>query len=234
MKRFVDTKSGWIPVNPSCTCYDLLGSKCVGQQVCDSCKAFPNSPNCNYRVGNRLVPRFQTPVGGNIYATPTNRFRNAVELMPLGTASGGFGMPMGNSGRDLYQNANGSAEEIGGGRQLNPTRGLYAVEIVSAQQIGSDKLLINVLNNAIKNQGLPIPMGFSPKLVNKGYRRGYHSYLFEIRDGFRASNFVEESRLQNEAPSVYSFQNNFGKEIAIFYTATFISGYLYTPKMKRF
>jgi len=220
MKRFVDTKSGWQPVNPSCTCYDLLGSKCVGQQVCDSCKAFPNSPNCNYRVGNRLVPRYQTPVSGNIYATSTNRFRNAAELMPLGTPSGGFGLPIGNSGRDSYQNANGSAEEIGG-RQGNPTRGLYAVEIVSATQIKSDKLLYNVLVNAMKNQGLPLPMGFSPKLVNKGYSRGYYSYLFEIRDGFRASNFVEESRLVIPANLIDR------------YTATFISGYLHTPKFAR-
>lgn len=106
MRRFVQTKAGvFEPVNPNCTCYDRANGKCVPQQVCASCNAFPDSPNCNYRVGNRLVPRYQTSVGGNIYATPTNRFRNAVELMPLGTDSGGFGMPMGNSGGDAYQNA---------------------------------------------------------------------------------------------------------------------------------
>jgi hypothetical protein len=233
MKRFVEKKAGvFEPVNPNCTCYDRASSKCVSQQICTSCNAFPDSPNCNYRVGNRLVPRYQTPIGGNIYATPTNRFRNAVQLMPLGSPSGGFGMPMGNSGRDSYQNANGSAEEIGG-KQFNRTRGLYAVEINSARQIGSDKLLYNVLVNAMSNQGLTIPPFFSPKLIKRGYRRGNYSYLFEIRDGFRASNFVQESRLQNEAPSVYSFKNNFGKEVAIFYTATFISGYLHTPKMMK-
>jgi len=190
MRRFIEKKAGvWEPVNQNCTCYDLVSSKCVSQGICNSCKAFPDSANCNYRVGNRLVPRYQTPIGGNIYATSTNRFRNAVQLMPLGNPSGGFGMPMGNSGRDSYQNANGSAEEIGG-KQFNPTRGLYAVEINSATQIGSDKLLYNVLVNAMKNQGLTIPMRFSPKLVDKGYRRGNYSYLFEIRDGFTASKFI--------------------------------------------
>lgn len=213
-----------------CTCYDNQNRQCAPQYWCNECRNNPSNPNCNMRVGNRIVSRYQTQNVGNIYATPTNRFRNAVQLMPLGSPSGGFGMPMGNSGRDAYQNANGSAEEIGGGRQGNPTRGLYAVEINSPTPIGADKLLYNTLVNAMSNQGLPIPMFFSPKLVNKGYRRGNYSYLFEIRDGFRASNFVQESRLQNEAPSVYSFKNNFGKEVAIFYTATFISGYLHSPK----
>jgi hypothetical protein len=106
MKRFVQKGVGvFEPVNPNCTCYDRAKGSCVPQQVCTSCNAFPDSPNCNYRVGNRLVPRFQTSVGGNIYATPTNRFRNAMPMMPLGTDSGGFGLPMGNSGRDAYQNA---------------------------------------------------------------------------------------------------------------------------------
>jgi len=132
-------------------------------------------------------------------------------------------MPMGNSGRDSYQNANGSAEEIGGGRQGNPTRGLYAVEINSPTPIGADKLLYNTLVNAMSNQGLTIPPFFSPKLINKGYRRGNYSYLFEIRDGFRASNFVQDKMLP-------TLPFKLKGKIPINYTATFISGYLHSPK----
>jgi len=58
------------------------------------------------RVGNQVVPRYQTQSGNSAtYATPTNRFRNAATLMPMGINTGGFGLPMGNSGRDAYQNA---------------------------------------------------------------------------------------------------------------------------------
>lgn len=47
-------------------------------------------------------------------------FRNAEgELMPLGTPSGGFGLPMGNSGRDSYQNAVG----MGNSKMVAPAFG---------------------------------------------------------------------------------------------------------------
>ena len=88
-----------------CTCYDNQNRQCAPQYWCNECRNNPSNPNCNMRVGNRIVSRYQTQNGGNIYATPTNRFRNSVGLMPMGTDSGGFGMPMGNSGRDSYQNA---------------------------------------------------------------------------------------------------------------------------------
>jgi hypothetical protein len=89
-----------------CTCYDNKNSQCAPNYWCNECRNNPSNPNCNMRVGNRVVPRYQTQSGnGQIYATPTNRFRNAMPLMPMGINTGGFGMPMGNSGRDAYQNA---------------------------------------------------------------------------------------------------------------------------------
>lgn len=207
-----------------CTCYDNKNSQCAPNYWCNECRNNPNNPNCNMRVGNQVVPRYQTQSGiGGIFATPTNRFRNAACSMFMGIDNGGFSMPMGISERVNFQNANGSAEEIGG-KQENPTRGLYAVEINSAREISNDKLLYNLLVNAMRNQGLTIPRFFSPKLINKGYRRGNFSYLFEIRDGFRASNFVQDKML-----GISPFMLK-GK-IPINYTATFISGYLHSPKM---
>ena len=143
MKRFVQTRAGvFEPVNPNCTCYDRANGNCVPQQVCTSCNAFPDSPNCNYRVGNRLVPRFQTSVGGNIYATPTNRFRNAMPMMPMGMNTGGFGMPMGNSGMDSYQNANGNTPiDLGGGQftpMTPPTLG--GIQIISPRNLSMQQL----------------------------------------------------------------------------------------------
>jgi hypothetical protein len=89
-----------------CTCYDNKNGQCAPNYWCNECRKNPSNPNCNMRVGNRVVPRYQTQSGnGQIYATPTNRFRNAMPLMPMGINTGGFGMPMGNSGRDAYQNA---------------------------------------------------------------------------------------------------------------------------------
>jgi hypothetical protein len=92
-----------------CTCYDNQNRQCAPQYWCNECRNNPSNPNCNMRVGNRIVSRYQTQNVRNIYATPTNRFRNAVHLMPLGTDSDGFGMPMGNSGRDSngFRNASG-------------------------------------------------------------------------------------------------------------------------------
>ena len=206
-----------------CTCYDNKNSQCAPNYWCNECRNNPSNPNCNMRVGNRVVPRYQTQSGiGGIYATPTNRFRNVVEFMPMGTDNGGFSMPMGISERANFQNANGSAEEIFG-KQGNPTRGLYAIEINSAKQIVSDKLLYNLLVNAMINQGLTIPPFFSPKLINKGYRRGNYSYLFEIMDGFRALNFVQDKM-------VATLPFKLKGKIPINYTATFISGYLHSPK----
>lgn len=211
-----------------CTCYDNKNSQCAPNYWCNECRNNPNNPNCNMRVGNQVVPRYQTQSGiGGIFATPTNRFRNAACSMFMGIDNGGFSMPMGISERANFQNANGSAEEIGG-KQENPTRGLYAVEINSATKISNDKLLYNLLVNAMRNQGLTIPRFFSPKLINKGYRRGNFSYLFEIRDGFRALNFVIENREKRELE--YSFINNFGQKVGRTYTAEFISGYLHSPK----
>ena len=114
-----------------CTCYDNQNRQCAPQYWCNECRNNPSNPNCNMRVGNRIVSRYQTQNVRNIYATPTNRFRNAVHLMPLGTDSGGFGMPMGNSGRDAYQNAVGMGNPTMvapafGGTQTPSTLGLNA------------------------------------------------------------------------------------------------------------
>lgn len=143
MRRFISSKFGtWTPVDPSCTCYDTASERCVSQQVCNFCKRNGNDPLCNTRVGNRLVPRYQTPVGGNIYATPTNRFRNAMPMMPMGMNTGGFGMPMGNSGMDSYQNANGNTPiDLGGGQftpMTPPTLG--GIQIISPRNLSMQQL----------------------------------------------------------------------------------------------
>ncbi len=151
MRRFISSKFGnWTPVDPSCTCYDTASERCVSQQVCNFCKRNGDDPLCNTRVGNRLVPRYQTPVGGNIYATPTNRFRNAMPMMPMGMNTGGFGMPMGNSGMDSYQNANGNTPIDLGGGQFTPISPaiLGGIQITSPRnlsQVQLRKISYNVL-----------------------------------------------------------------------------------------
>ena len=126
-----------------CTCYDNKNSQCAPNYWCNECRNNPNNPNCNMRVGNRIVPRFQTQSGSiGIYATPTTRFRNAATLMPMGTDNGGFGMPMGNSGMDSYQNANGNTPiDLGGGRptpMTPPTLG--GIQITSPRDLSMEQL----------------------------------------------------------------------------------------------
>jgi hypothetical protein len=181
------------------------------------------------RVGNRIVSRYQTQSGSSaIYATPTNRFRNAATLMPMGTNNGGFSMPMGISEGANFQNANGSAEEIGG-KQENPTRGLYGI-VITTNVILSDKMLYNVLADAMRNENLVITPNFSPQVVKKGKALGSkkYTYVVQIRIGLMASNFVLENVSQRQ--SEYTFINNFGKKSGIPYKAEFLSGYLHSLK----
>ena len=139
MRRFTQIFSS----PTGCTCYDLQYGQCAPTSLCNRCRGNNDDPNCNMRVGNRVVPRFQTQSGSMaIYATPTNIFRNAATLMPMGTDNGGFGMPMGNSGMDSYQNANGNTPiDLGGGRPMPmtpPTLG--GIQITSPRDLSMEQL----------------------------------------------------------------------------------------------
>ena len=94
------------------------------------------------RVGNRIVSRYQTQSGSSaIYATPTNRFRNAMPMMPMGINTGGFGMPMGNSGMDSYQNANGNTPiDLGGGRPTPMFSFLGGIQITSPRNLSMEQI----------------------------------------------------------------------------------------------
>jgi hypothetical protein len=93
------------------------------------------------RVGNRIVSRYQTQSGSSaIYATPTNRFRNAATLMPMGTDNGGFSMPMGISERANFQNANGNTPiDLGGGRPITFAK-LGGIQITSPIDLSMEQL----------------------------------------------------------------------------------------------